>query len=190
MNQIIDTICKVVEDLERNGHSVIGTHELKVYLSKLSAYEEKNEENELTSAELEKYKADLSKGVEDHKIHNQWGFELFRATLLTGQSALKSAILINGGASIALLTFIGNVKDNSITNVAQLAEPLEIFLLGVLLAAIASGATYLAQWFFASRIPWQRIGGNVSNVTAILFVLGSYGSFLCGVLQATHIFGT
>ena len=190
MNPIIATIYKAIDDAEKNGTSAIGTEELKAYLLKLSELQEIDGKDEDAAIELEKYKAHLSKWVEEHKSFNQWGFEFFRATISAGQSALKSAILINGGASIALFTFIGKLWGNPNTQAAQLIAPLQLFLFGVLFAAIAAGTTYLAQWFYSGRKPWLIKIANVSNITSILLVLGSYGSFLYGVLRVSAIFIT
>jgi hypothetical protein len=53
-----------------------------------------NDEQKLKTAELNHLRA----------------IEHFKSVISMAELALKSSILINGGASIALLTFIGNVK--------------------------------------------------------------------------------
>lgn len=72
---------------------------------------------------------------------------LFNAAILTGQNALKSLMLINGGAVVVLLAFIGNISRSATGSV--LAKALSLSLIwfggGVLSAALASAATYLCQ---------------------------------------------
>ena len=78
MNQLISIIYEAVEEVDKNGSSVISTTELKAYLAQLNT-DGLEEQAELSPVEIEKYKAQLSKWVEEHKAYKQWDFELFRA---------------------------------------------------------------------------------------------------------------
>lgn len=60
-----------------------------------------------------------------------------------GQSALKSMMLVNGGAIIALLTFIGN--EAHIANASYLKCGLSMFGAGLFLSLLAYFAAYLGQ---------------------------------------------
>jgi hypothetical protein len=90
--------------------------------------------------ELERYKAELAIQLMERTEH-------FKSVILAGQSALKSAILINGGAVVALLTTWK--AESSPTLLKLLAAPLLWFVAGVGLDAIATGATYLSQLCYA-----------------------------------------
>lgn len=102
--------------------------------------------------------------------------------------ALKSSLLINGGASVAMLAFIGNVwgKQNGFSCLLeQLALSLAFFVFGVLSAAIAAGFTYLSQAGYAGE--FGKISnkiGVVSHVVTVLSVVASYFLFAKGALVA------
>lgn len=109
--------------------------------------------------------------------------EHFKSVITMAELALKNAILVNGGAAIALLTFIGNTKpaDHKLIVVS-----LFLFAFGVLLGALAIFFAYLAQNYFMSQInarkefvenPWQKI-------TAIAICGSSYAAFAGGVVSA------
>ena len=68
--------------------------------------------------------------------------EHFKSVISMAELALKSAIFINGGASVALLTFIGNIKSGDKN---FLVYSLCSFAFGGLFGAIGScGLSYLA----------------------------------------------
>ena len=50
--------------------------------------------NALTEAELERYKAKLSAWVGSRQHEHEWDLEMLRSVITTGQSALKSSLLI------------------------------------------------------------------------------------------------
>jgi hypothetical protein len=83
-------------------------------------------------------------------------------------------MIINGGAAIALLAFLGNVwnKDSSPDVLSSILGSLLIFCIGVLCSGVCSGFTYLAQYCYAtselgSDSKW-KMGGDVNNIIAIL----------------------
>lgn len=63
---------------------------------------------------------------------------------------------MNGGASLALLTFVGHLSGTNPEKIPAIAASLTVFVGGVLVAALASGTTYLCQWFYAHGGGWQR----------------------------------
>jgi len=101
--------------------------------------------NALTEAELERYKAKLSAWVGSRQHEHEWDLEMLRSVITTGQSALKSSLLINGAAAVALLAFIGNIWNIDPSVVAGIANALGFYVVGVLLAAVAAGVTYFSQ---------------------------------------------
>jgi len=60
----------------------------------------------------------------------------------------------------------------------------------VLVAALASGVTYLSQWFYAGEPSWQKKTGFALNIAAILFGLGAYGVFGLGMWRAYRVFAS
>lgn len=114
--------------------------------------------------------------------------EEFNAVISLAQTALKIPILINGGAAIAILALVSNTwKENSLT--AGLALSLLFFSIGVLVAAIGSGAAYLAQLIFlrvcgpedkateSKAKKWQLAAIICVVISYILFMLGAWWSY-------------
>lgn len=190
MNSLIATIFEAVDAAEKKGVEAIRVSDLKSYLTDLdTAVGDVGVEN-IAAARLEQYKVELSRWLEHHKNEKQWQFELFRSTIVAGQSALRAAILINGGAAVALLAFIGNLWETNPPVANDLARPLNTFLYGVLAAAAAAGTTYVSQWFYfggGTRAGWT---GNVFTLITVTLVAASYWYFLQGITVANAAFGT
>ncbi|MET0181274.1 MAG: DUF6680 family protein [Caulobacterales bacterium] len=129
------------------------------------------------------------------------GALLFQSVLTFGDSALKAAAILNGGAAVAMLAFIGAMltSDRSLlSGYSSLADILTVFGFGVLCSTLASGASYCAQIFYEiahseNRLDWthpfihetpkvrlrSRIG-IVFQVLAIGLVVMSYAAFAVG----------
>jgi hypothetical protein len=173
-----------IETLKNEGVDSLGSDNLITYLS---GYIENN-----SDADIELHKASLQKWVEEHKHFHSQRIELFKSVIQAGQSALKTAFLMNGGASLALLTFIGHLSKSPITQgkVPALAESLSTFVLGVIISALATGTTYLSQWFFHGYSSPHQKTGFALNVLAILLGLLSYIIFAIGSYRSYRFFLT
>src|SRR5690348_15897112 len=66
-------------------------------------------------ASMEAYKAKLAALGNSLQQQHESNLEMFRTVIVTGQSALKSALLINGGAALAILAFVGHIWGNAKT---------------------------------------------------------------------------
>lgn len=122
--------------------------------------------------------------------------ESFRATIDAGRRAVQGSLFINGGAGVALMTFLGhayNTNSSSITlSFALLA--LGTFGTGALFATIASGLAYFSQGKHTDAFldSLNEIGKSkaatiarrwdVASVISISlsYVLFSVGLTLCG----------
>ncbi len=139
---------------------------------------------------LEEYKAKVQRGFEHYRAVQQHRLEVFKTVINAGQAALKSAILINGGGSVAILAFIGNIlKPGDPIKAAlvhSLGGSLRMFAVGTLCAAMAAGGTYLVQFFDAagldSKCPkiWRGLA-HIFNALVIATVIYSYIRFWLGV---------
>jgi hypothetical protein len=80
--------------------------------------------------------------------------ESFKATITAGQNALRTGILINGGAAAGLLTFLGSIvtKPEGASLKHPLAIALLFFGLGVLACAVALAFVYLTQWVNSRQV--------------------------------------
>lgn len=96
-----------IEGIKANGTAAIYCDNLIAYLNDVAT----SPSVAVTPAELEQYKAHLQLEVERHKDVNASNLEMFKSVITAGQSAMRSAFLLNGGAAIALLAFITHLTE-------------------------------------------------------------------------------
>jgi hypothetical protein len=145
---------------------------------------------EVSQESLEKYKAELQVWVEQNKLSQSARLEAFKAVILQGQNALKTAFLMNGGATIAILAFLGKLTEEKAEYISSFSDPMVIFVIGVFLAGLSSGFTYLSQWIASHDKPWAEKVGYRINLLVILMGLSSFGFFIWGALCANRAFST
>lgn len=106
-----------------------------------------------------------------------------------GKECVRSGILINGGAAVALVGFLGGEK--TIANMQAIQDSLVAFCVGVIAAFLAAMIGYVAQTRFA--VHNSRVASGVPSTTksAVLFsVIGvasitwSIGEFCYGIYTA------
>jgi hypothetical protein len=138
---------------------------------------------------LEWYKAQRQCEIENYKAQISYDIEMVKSVKEAGQTALKTSFLINAGAAVALLAFIGNIwnKTQAAIVIKALANSLGIFSVGVLFVAIATGITYLTYNFYALK--WNKTGAMV-NIVSILCVIMSYITFIFGIIYMYKAFIT
>jgi hypothetical protein len=144
----------------------------------------------VTQANLEKYKAELATWTAQTQHVSNWELESFKQVISLGQSAIKSITLINGGAAIALLAFIGHLTSSTVTNLQILpfAESLRFFVNGVFFSALASGTTYLSQNFYDYDGKWNRRFGITLHILTVAIVALAFLAFFKGADIAYHGF--
>lgn len=86
----------------------------------------------------------------------------FRATLAAIKTALTTAILLNGGAAIALLAWLGNVYSKNQV-IPPVMPALLLFALGVFFSSFATGTAYLAQAKFQVHAKKQLNGNETGD---------------------------
>lgn len=134
---------------------------------------------------LEKYKAELQKWVNCYQYQHSEDLELFKASISAGANALKVSLIVNGGASIAILTFIGKLSEKHTEKIHLLSSSLYSFTIGILLVSIASGIVYVTQTLFQHR---KVKFGIATNIITILLVLASYYTFYNGITSTYEVF--
>jgi len=120
----------------------------------------------------------------------------------TGELALRMALLINGGAAISLLTFIGTLPKEQKPAVAG---TLVWFAVGVALAAAAIALAYFTNYFMvgiaSSRLrkweypyvepgpttPLYKTLNIIFHIAAVLAGSASLAVFVYGVLQVRDV---
>lgn len=119
------------------------------------------------------------------------------ATVASGTLALRSLMLINGGAAVALLAFVGTLATNDAKNSFDLlviTGPLMWFVWGVALSVLAIGLVYCTNYCMSCRdvnvkLTWKHpfIKKNDNyrywHVAVVVFQIFTYlsgvGSLVC-----------
>jgi hypothetical protein len=157
------SIIKIIEQIEtgvleakNNGTEEINVDKMLNYLSILKNSAEVKLEVVKDTARyehernLEHYKANNQIKISNLDVLSRGGLNMANSIIEAGLSALKSVILINGGAAIALLAFLGNAWDKGIqaNGVSALIASLSLFSKGVLAGALGMGCRYFSQAFY------------------------------------------
>ena len=125
-----------------------------------------------------------------HEVHKEFVFQSNAASVESAHSALRTIMLINGGAVVAILGFICVVADKnklSTNDLHAIADCLRWFAFGIFCAAVAFGAAFLVNCSTAlgnaakplDLVPpyvhdcptsnWCNVFRNLCAVSAILF---------------------
>jgi hypothetical protein len=104
----------------------------------------------------------------------QWHWQEGNKYALEG---IKTLVLLNGGAAVALLTFLGNKGIGQ--SVPSLAWTLVSFGLGTMLGASTFVCAYLAQLQYGARRHesasfWHHMGYVAVGVSMLSFLVGLY----------------
>lgn len=177
------------EDLKKEGIESVKIEDLINYLNNIIG---SNDDLLMEQYVFEQNKLEQHKWKQQLEYFYDIGLELARYLALSGQSTLKSLFLIHGGAAVALLAFIGHIAVVEPDKITKFAPILIIFAGGVFLSAIASGTTYLCQFFaFQSHSSEGKRGDNISiffNVLTVVLCIFSYLVFAFGVCMAYKAF--
>lgn len=175
---------ETIEEIKANGTAAIYCDNLIAYLDEVI----NSPQPAVSEAELAKYKAELQLWIEQTKGNLASNLEMFRSVIQAGQSAIKSSFLLNGGAAVAILAFIGKLTTSQPDKIPSFATSLTLFVVGVLIVTVTSGLTYLSQWFYAGGKKWQKATGFWLNIITIILGLSSYGLFTWGICEAYKVF--
>ena len=186
---LIDIHRKALKDAEGNGLTSVSSKNLHSIFDQIEKGLEDNN-SQIDPVSLEKFRSDLAASVAYHDHVHNWDIEGFKQVIALGQSALKSIMLINGGASVALLAFISNLATNASAKlpIPPFAESLRYFVIGVFLASAAFATTYLSQSFFDGEKEWQQRTGLTFQIITIAIGIFSFVSFFYGADAAYHAF--
>ena len=189
--KLIADLRTAMQDIRTRGKNEIAIENLEAYLT---AVEEivQDPQSQLTEAHrheltLKQLDLDNKKWEVQSNAYTSYGIELFRAVIEAGQTAIKSAMLMNGGAAVALLAFLGNLLTRSpnfgnAVLIARINTAMLIFLTGVGLAGLTSGFRYVSQALYADRTRPKR--GDWARNLAVLLAFSSLVAFLVGGLVA------
>lgn len=121
-------------------------------------------ERRLFEIEMEEWRAKREERYELWRSNRESYYELLNAAMSFGSQALRVALLVNGGAAVALLAFVGHVSTKNIydsvsvavietqrTLLESLVVSLELFVFGVGFAAVSTVVAYLCQRLYADE---------------------------------------
>ena len=187
--EVIEDIRKALQDVKAQQQKVVSVDALENYLDVLEEGigVSAAERAEAHQANLEHYKAQNTANLAQYEATAAGQREMFRSVVQAGQKAINSSMLINGGAAVALLAFLGRIWDTGQSPAVASGLTLSLlkFLGGVLAATVAFGTTYLTQFTFGHG--WNKTGHSI-NVISMLLVIGSYILFLWGGHTAYEAF--
>jgi len=159
------------------------------YLESLKGDLDSTEDVEQKSFEVEiaSFKAEHERNLAHYEAQQLHSIELFRSVIAYGQAALKSEILINGGAAVALLAFIGNIWTKGIQPEAVnfLTSGIAYFSFGVLAGALGTVGSYFTQYCYSESF---LKAGVVFHFLTVLIVLGVFVLFSLGAFDSYQAF--
>jgi hypothetical protein len=77
-------------------------------------------------------------------FNREHGLETYRSLISISVEGLKALILLNGGAVVALLAYLGQIQ-NQPALVSKAATPMKFFLGALVATALCFGGSYLTQ---------------------------------------------
>lgn len=125
---------------------------------------------------------DFRKWEAEHQRHQQWINHSSMKTIENGQSAVRGCFLINGGAILGLLTFMGNAKNQNYFT-EMLMFSFGLFITGLVNAVSASGVSYFAQSHYTHT---KNSSGDGWTYLAVILVFSSILAFVIGSAFAAY----
>lgn len=182
---------EMISNMKSSGTAAIYCDQLIEYLIDV----ENSPEPEPTEVDLTRFKHDLQVANDTRKLQHESSIEMFRSVISAGLGAIRMTLLLNGGASIALLAFIGHLATCGVENcnslhlkISEFSYSLLLFGCGAFAATALAGSTYLSQWCYSQKGNCMQNAGRGFNYLCIFLGLLSYVLFLIGLHGAYSAF--
>lgn len=174
VKDVILQIKTALSDVEVKGQAFVHIQALKQFLDAI-------EKSAIVTIEAQKLQHQSN--LEWYKAQHQSQLEMFKSTMESAHSALKASLIVNGGAAISLLAFVGNIwsKTQTASVAHALAATIACFSSGVMLGGLASFVTYFTQFFYSQK---HKRTGITFHIMAIVLVVLSYVAFALGIYGA------
>ena len=180
---VVELLGNSLETAKAGGTTLVPIEKLQLFVAEVDQLitESGNSNVALAGTQLEYYKSRLNEWAASTERAHQFDLEMFRSVISVALAALKTVLLVNGAAAIAMLAFIGNIwaTSNGKPIVMGAACALGWYVSGVLTAGAASAFTYLAQAGY----------GNIFGKDSQCFAYASHFIAMSLVLAAYVIFG-
>lgn len=184
-DEILAELDKATSAVEEKGLKSVKVANLKKFNALMREWHEEDKKaGEIDHAtRIEKFRAELTDWLEERKRQHEGQLEMIRNVVTSGQAAMRTTLLINGGAAVALLAFVGHLVElpESAVKISDIARAMSLFVGGVLSGAVAIAITYLNN--LAASQEMVRTA-NVLNWFAIVSGLASLGLFCFGGYMA------
>lgn len=176
---------QILEGMRQTGTAAVDIHLLINYLQ--------NVENDPSASAAASEEIRLVQENENRRTDAKLALErdnaIYREVNKAGDEAARSLFLLNGGAAISALTFVGHLASVQPSFVPSWGSPLAWFGVGAFLATGIYSLKYLAHWTWGRNPPgWQMIVGNILNVAAIMCGVASFVTFALGVSASWQAF--
>lgn len=148
--------------------------------------------------ELEKYRAKATDWLNAREHSRSWALEAYRTTAELASTAIKSTFLVNGGALVALIAFLGDAAGKPNNDAAKFGGTLTCFAVGLFFSVVAAAAAYASVYWKAvdpaPTPPNATATGSGASSTlvtrgagyhrlTILCIIVSIGSFVLGAVM-------
>lgn len=112
--------------------------------------------------------------------------DILASAMESAIQALRTCLLINGGAAVALLAFIGHlVTQQEYKLIAEFRSSFALFVIGTFCVPIGHGLAYASNLYFALR---SSPAGRSYRVAALIVATISVMCFLVGCLLTLGAF--
>jgi hypothetical protein len=180
--ELPEAIARFKNDLAKvksDGASQVEIDKLELYLDQLlvdatTSLEQRRMQHQ---SDLAQYSGTLAIQVEN-----------FKAMISAGKEAINSSIIINGGAVIALMSFMGNaVGKSGARYIPLLSSRLLFFGTGVFCGGLSFGLRYVAQFLYSKPSRKKLIMfGHCVNGLVWIATSSALLCFVLGVLVSYH----
>lgn len=150
-----------------------------------------NESERRLLLELELYRARLAHSqaeLDRYRAEHEAKRPLVEAVMRFADLAVRSLLILNGGAALAILTYAANATKTGSTYGEELASLVWYFGVGAFLSAATAGLAYVAQVCFSELSSEGNLNnrwGHRVRVVALVVGIASLAAFGWGMLQAS-----
>ncbi len=187
VKDVIDEIKLACLNAKDNKQETISILRLEAFLQKIQDDSERSSELRALDyqARIAYTTAKNNLAVAKFNIRGLSNAEMFKSVIDAGKDGLKSVLLINGGAVIALLGLIGAKAEEIKSIIPQLSVSLLYFGVGVALGALGFGLRYLSQFCYGLGKKKTNRYGDILLVLTVTIALVGFGMF-CFALWLTY----
>jgi hypothetical protein len=135
-----------------------------------------------TQSEIKRESVKFEKWLKEQEHYLAWHLENARSIISMSQSAVRVIATANAGAAVALLAFLGNALAKDAHLVAEhFAAPLLTFAIGVVIAVLVGGSSYVTQLFYGVEEK-QTLAIRLHWLSVVLW-FATTGAFAAGCVE-------